>query len=376
MPHAPYLDYNSGAPVRPQVVTAMTEALAEGGNPSSTHGWGRRARARLDRARTQVAAAVGADAAGVIFTSGGTEANALALRGAGRKVVLVSAIEHASVLNAVPEAMVVPVTGDGIVDVAALERILAETPGALVSVMLANNETGIVQPLAQVVQAARTHGALVHCDAAQALGRMPLALDRLGVDLLTLSAHKAGGPAGVGALVLADPAFALAAMVTGGGQELRRRGGTENVAGIVGFGVAAEAAVAELPRMAQIAQWRDDLAAQIAARLPTAQVIGGHMPRLPNTLCVALSGVDTRTQVMALDLDGVMIGAGAACSSGKLAESGVLRAMQVAPEVAAGAIRLSWGWNSSPADGAAFLTSWIKLAQRKGVQVVDAAAAA
>ena len=371
-----YLDHNAGAPIRPQVAAAMAEVLAEGGNPSSVHAWGRRARARVEAARHQVAQAVEADAKGVIFTSGGTEANALALKGCGRSNILVSAIEHASVLNAGVPVTVIPVLPSGVVDVAALERMLAQTADAVVSVMAANNETGIVQPIAQVVRLAHAHGALVHCDAAQAVGRMPVSVAESGVDFLTLSAHKLGGPAGVGALVLRNGDFVMSPQMPGGGQEGRRRGGTENVAGIVGMGVAIAQAVDELDRMDRIQVLRDRVEAQILARVPGAAVIGQDMTRLPNTLCLALAGLETRTQVMALDLDGIMIGAGAACSSGKLEDSAVLKAMGLEGALSRAAIRLSWGWNSTPAEGERFLEAWTKLVQRKGLPILAAADAA
>ena len=377
MSAAHYLDYNAGAPLRPQVLAAMSEALADGGNPSSVHGWGRRARARIEAARVQVAQALEADPAGVIFTSGGTEANSLVLRGAGRSRRLVSAIEHASVLMATEDATVIPVTVDGVVDLEALERLLAESAAdTLVSVMAANNETGVIQPVEQVVRLAHRYGALVHCDAAQGVGRIPISVAESGVDFFTLSAPKLGGPAGVGAVVMGQPGFDLQPMMIGGGQERRRRGGTENVAGIVGLGLAAQAAVAELGQMERIKALRDGVEAAILARVPGAVSVGSRAARLPNTLCLALAGLETRTEVMALDLDGVMIGAGAACSSGKIEQSAVLTAMGVPVELAKSAIRLSWGWGSTPVEGEKFVESWIKLVQRKGLPILDAAVAA
>ena len=365
-----YLDYNAGSPVRPQVIAAVAEVMAEGGNPSSVHGFGRRARARIENARVLVAEAVGADPRGVIFTSGGTEANAMVLRGSGRKRVLVSAIEHASVLNGADDLSIIPVTSDGVIDLDALDRMLAEEGDALVSVMAANNETGIVQPIDQVIRLSHGRGALVHCDASQGLGRIPLETD---ADFLTVSAHKVGGSAGVGALILKNSAFPLSALVMGGGQERRLRGGTENISGIVGFGIAAQLASQEV---GQFVDLRDGLENQVTACVPGSVVIGKAMPRLPNTVCLGLPGLDTRTQVMALDLDGIMVGAGAACSSGKMGDSLVLKAMGVEPDLARSVVRISFGWASQPDHGQRFLQSWTQLVRRKGLPVIDAAKAA
>lgn len=372
-----YLDYNAGAPVRPEVVAAMAEALVEPGNPSSVHGPGRRARARLEAARAAVAALVGAPPAGVAFTSGGTEANNLILRGCGRTRLLVSAVEHVSVREAAPGAALIPVDGDGVVDLDALERLLAaDDAPALVSVMLANNETGVMQPVAQVARLAHAHGALVHCDAAQGPGRVSVSVSDLNVDFLTLSAHKLGGPAGIGALVSANADFPLAPILLGGGQERRRRAGSENLAGIVGFGIAARLAAETGAAGGGTKELRDRLEAAVLARVAGAVVVGAAAARLCNTTCVALPGVPSQVQVMALDLAQVAVSAGSACSSGKVAESAVLRAMGLKPEIAGSAIRLSLGWGSTAEDVEMFLSAWCDLARRKGFEVRDAAQAA
>ena len=372
-----YLDHNAGAPARPEVIAAMAEILAMPGNPSSVHGCGRRARAAMEAARRAVAAACGADPAGIVFTSGGTEANALALRGCGRPRLLVSAIEHASVREAVPGARLIAADSDGLVDLAALECLLAEDDvPALVSVMLANNETGIVQPVSEIVRLAHARGALVHCDAAQALGRLPLALSELGVDFLTLSAHKAGGPAGIGCLAMAKPDISLAPILLGGGQEKRRRGGSENLAGIAGFAAAAALAAAEVwsgEVPARMGMLRDGLEATLADKVPAAKVVGGTVPRLCNTSCLILPGVPAQIQVMALDLAGVMVSAGAACSSGKVTTSPVLAAMGLSAGEADCAVRVSLGPESRAEDMEAFLAAWGDLARRKGKTVKDAA---
>jgi cysteine desulfurase len=359
-----YLDYNASAPIKPAVVAAMTELLGQAGNPSSVHGFGRRARRAVETARDEVAALVGAKPAHVIFTASGTEANNLALRGFPERVVLASAIEHESVLRAAPEAPRIPVTRDGIVDLAALERLLADAGRpALVSVMLANNETGIVQPLAEIAALAHRHGALVHSDAVQAAGRLPLDMAALDVDLVTLSAHKCGGPHGAAALIArSDPA----PLLVGGGQERNRRAGTENVAALAGFGVAAALAAAELAEAPSLMRLRDALEAGVQGASNKAVVIGAGQPRLPNTSCIALPGHKAETQVMALDLAGIAVSAGSACSSGKVAASHVLAAMGLPRTIAGSAIRVSLGWTTGDPDVERFVAAWRAMATRGG----------
>jgi len=354
-----YLDYNATAPIKPAVVAAMAEVLGRVGNPSSVHAFGRLARRVVEGAREQVAALVGATPAQVIFTASGTEANNMALRGFSERAVLTSAIEHESVLRAVPDAVRVPVGGDGVVDLAALEQLLvgAGRP-ALVSIMLANNETGIVQPIAEAAALAHRHGALLHTDAVQAPGRLDLALAR-DADLVTVSAHKCGGPQGAAALIAragshGDPR----ALLVGGGQERGRRAGTENVAAIVGFGVAAELAAGELAEAPSIARLRDALESRVRARSNKVVVVGADRPRLPNTSCLALPGRKAETQLMALDLAGVAVSAGSACSSGKVAASHVLAAMGLAKGLTTGAIRVSLGWATSAGDVERFVAAW------------------
>ncbi|MDO8608599.1 MAG: cysteine desulfurase family protein [Phaeospirillum sp.] len=379
MSRAAYLDYNAGAPARPEVVAAVVEALAEAGNPSSIHGLGRAARHRVEQARARVADLVEAEPAGVIFTSGGTEANALALAGCGRSRRIVSAVEHPSVREFGP-VEVIPVDRHGVIDLAALGAMLAGDPrSAVVSVMMANNETGVVQPVADAARIAHGHGALLHCDAAQAGGRLAVSMMRLGADFLTLSAHKMGGPSGVGALVLADSGFLLAPILLGGGQERRRRAGTENVPGIAGFGAAARLGRDDLllgHTISGQSHLRDRLESEALARVPRAVIVGAEAARLPNTSCLALPGLASQTQVMALDLAGVAISAGAACSSGTVAESRVLAAMGLGPEIRGSAIRVSLGWASRPEDVECFLDAWSELARRTGFEVSGVVAAA
>lgn len=370
MKPAAYLDYNATAPLRPQAIDAVAAALRAGGNPSSVHGLGRAARRIVEDARDRVAALVGAHPVEVVFTSGGTEANALALVGGGMRHLLVSAVEHDSVLRNAPGGSVIPVDGDGVVDLAALDRLLAATPGdgTMVSVMLANNETGVIQPVADVARLARARGARVHCDAVQAAGKIAIDLAALGVDMLTLSAHKIGGPQGVGALILRD-GVALAPLVQGGGQERGRRAGTENVPGIAGFGAAAAAAVADLATgmTARVAGLRDRLEDAVQRTAPQAAIHGAKAARLPNTSCIGLAGVAAETQVMALDLAGVAVSSGSACSSGKVRASHVLGAMGLAQDAAGCAIRVSLGWDSTDADIDRFLAAWSGLAARHGL---------
>jgi cysteine desulfurase len=363
MPDPAYLDWNATAPLRPEAAAAMAEALARCGNPSSVHRWGREARRALEAARAQVAALVGAAPASVVFTSGGSEANQLALRGVPGRRVLVSALEHDSVRVAVTGAVVVPATPAGIVDLAALERLL-DGPPALVSLMLANNETGAIQPVAEAARLAHARGALLHCDAVQAAGKIAVDAAALGADLLTLSAHKLGGPQGVGALVVSD-AVPLQAQQTGGGQERGRRAGTENLPGVVGFGVAAEVAAARLDHYEAVARLRDEAERRLAAIAPDAPIHAAGVPRLPNTIAIGMPGVPAATQVMALDLAGVMVSAGAACSSGKLRRSPVLEAMGVPADAAGSAIRVSLGWSTSAAEIDRLVDAWGALYARR-----------
>ncbi|MBV8166628.1 MAG: cysteine desulfurase [Alphaproteobacteria bacterium] len=353
--HPVYLDYNATAPIKPAVVAAMAEVLGRVGNPSSVHAFGRAARRAVEGAREQVATLVGAAPAQVIFTASGTEANNLALRGFPERAVLTSTIEHESVLRAVPDAARVPVAGDGVIDLATLETLLigAGRP-ALVSIMLANNETGIVQPIAAAAEIAHRHGALLHTDAVQAPGRLDLELTR-DADLVTVSAHKCGGPQGAAALIArTDPK----ALLVGGGQERGRRAGTENVAALVGFGVAAELAVGELAEAPSIARLRDALESKLRALSNKVVVVGAAVPRLPNTSCLALPGRKAETQLMALDLAGVAVSAGSACSSGKVAASHVLAAMGLPKGLTTGAIRVSLGWATRDGDVERFVAAW------------------
>jgi cysteine desulfurase len=345
-----YLDWNANAPLRPEAIAAMSAALARAGNPSSVHQGGRRARQALAEAREQVARLVNVVSSAVVFTSGGTEANNLAVRGVPSRRVIVSAIEHDSVLAAAPKASRIPVDGAGRVDLDALERLLAaDAQPALVSIMFANNETGVIQPIAEAAQIAHRHGALLHCDAVQGPAKVAIDCTALDIDLMTLSAHKIGGPMGVGALIVRRD-LAIAAQLVGGGQERGHRAGTENLPGIIGFGAAAAAALADLDKANAITALRDEAERRLFAIAPDAVIFGREASRLPNTLAIAMPGVAAATQVIALDLAGVMVSAGAACSSGKVTRSHVLDAMGVPRDLAESAIRISLGWGTRAED--------------------------
>ncbi|SFV17470.1 cysteine desulfurase [Methylobacterium sp. 174MFSha1.1] len=373
-----YLDHNATSALRPEVADAVARALVElPGNPSSVHREGRAARSAVEAARARVAALVGAAPSQVVFTSGGTEAANAVLSGALRRRglpapsrLLIGATEHPCCLQGhrfAPEATeILPVDADGILRLDILEARLAilaaEGVTALVSVQAANNETGLVQPLARIAALACQHGALLHSDAVQAAGRISVARNIFSADAVTLSGHKLGAPKGVGAIVLAEGATLDGAFLRGGGQEARLRAGTENVPGIVGFGVAAELALASLPAEAiRLADLRDAIEAGVRARAPDAVLFGAGAERLPNTSCFAVPGLKAETALIALDLDGVAVSSGAACASGKVSRSGVLAAMGVDPTLSAGALRVSLGWNSRDKDGESFLAAFDRL---------------
>lgn len=361
-----YLDYNATAVVRPQARAAIARALEVGGNPSSVHAAGRAARALVERARDQVAALIAAPASTVVFTSGGTEANALALESAviaGARRLIVSVLEHESlqetarVQGLAVEAL--PVTRDGVADLDWLKARLAAWDPAdgrpFVALMLANNETGVIQPVAEAAELIHAAEGWLHVDAIQAVGKIAVDSRAIGADTLSVSAHKIGGPQGVGALTF-GPRATLARRQHGGGQERGRRGGTENVPGISGFGAAAEASFEA--HMSAQAAWRDAAGARLIAEGCT--IMGAAAPRLPNTLCIASPGYASDLQVMGLDLAGIMVSAGSACSSGKVKASAILTAMDQG-ELAGCAIRVSGGWATTEADWNRFVAAWLAI---------------
>jgi cysteine desulfurase len=368
---AVYLDANATAPVRPEAAEAVAAAMSAGGNPSSVHAAGRAARSRLESARGEVAALVGAKPASVVFTSGGTEANALTIESAvaaGAKRLIVSAIEHACVLETAKASgatvETLPVGADGVADLGWLAGRLGRWEAAdgapFVALMLANNETGVIQPVAEAAALVHAAGGWMHVDAVAAAGRLEINLAALGADTLALSAHKIGGPQGVGALVASQRAK-LSRRLHGGGQERGYRAGTENGPGVAGFGAAAKAAVRDMALATQQSAWRDAAAFRIAES--GGVLIGASAERLPNTLCVAAPGHPADLQVIALDLAGVMVSAGSACSSGKVAPSAVLQAMGLA-DLAGCAIRASGSWATTEADWARFADAWIETNNR------------
>lgn len=378
-----YLDHNATSPLRPEARAAVLAALDDGGNPSSVYAAGRKARATLERAREAVAVFACAKPDEVIFTSGGTEAIALALSGAvmaslegGARItrLFVSAIEHDAVranAAAVAERVAglrietIPVTGDGVIDLDALRGGLREGKGrALVAVMAANNETGVIQPVELVATLAREAVAFLLVDAIQAAGKIEIGRFSSHVDYMTLSAHKLGGPAGAGALIVKESA-PLAPQTLGGGQEKRRRAGTENVSGIAGFGAAAAVVSANMKdETARVTALRDGFERELKRAFPGVTIFGETAPRLANTSNFAWPAMTAETAVMALDLEGVMVSSGAACSSGKVARSHVLEAMGVEERLARHALRASFGWNSAAADGIAAMAALTKIAAR------------
>ncbi len=362
-----YLDANASEPLRPVARDAVLSALALCGNPASVHAAGRAARAVLEQARERIAACLEADPAGLVFTSGGTESNALAIAGlgAGRRL-LVGATEHDAVRAAAPEAVILPVRPDGVLDADALDAALAASPvPALVCAMAANNETGVLNPLPALAALCRRHGALLHVDAVQAAGRVSLSLPECGADSLAVSGHKMGGPKGAGALLLAGRArgFALPPSIAGGGQERGRRGGTPSLPAIAGLAAACDEACATLSRQTLLAAWRDRI--EQAARDAGACCAGAAgAPRLANTACLGLPGRRAETQLIALDLAGFAVSAGAACSSGKVARSRVLDAMGLGA-LAGESIRVSLPWNAAEPDIDRFIAAYRRMASAR-----------
>ncbi len=360
-----YLDYNATAPVLVEAREAALAAMALNGNPSSVHAEGRDARAVVESARGDIAALIGARPQEIIFTSGGTEANILALHGARTGPLIVSAIEHDSVLVAAKSCgrtlHICPVLPNGVLDMEALDVLLDQMDAPpLVSVMLANNETGVIQPISAITERVHGKGGLMHCDAVQAGGRLPISVHELGVDLLTLSGHKMGALKGAGVL-WARGSVVITAQATGGGQELGRRSGTENVPGIASFGAAARIAMETAEKTSHLADLRDMLESGLAAITSEGTVFGQDAPRLCNTVSVRMPGLAAETQVMSFDLEGIAISAGSACSSGKVRPSHVLEAMGVSHEASSQAIRVSLGPETTKEDVSRFLAAWEKI---------------
>lgn len=371
-----YLDYNAGAPLRPAVRECMIEVLNDTGNASSVHSDGRRARGRIEAAREKVARLCGVQSRAVTFVSGGTEGNMMALtpvwQAHGAPVYLDklfrSAIEHPSVVTggrfAVSNQFVIPVDSDGVVRIDALRDNVCDAEPSLISVMAANNETGVIQPLAEIGAIAREYGHFFHVDAVQAAGRVEIDMDAWQADALTLSAHKFGGPQGIGSVVVRSTAKTPSALMVGGGQENWRRGGTENVAAIAGFGIAADAALEEAANLRHLPELKTRLEKGLQAICPTTVVFGEKRERLANTCCFAVPGISAETALIALDLERVSVSSGSACSSGKVSVSHVLTAMGVEDDLARCALRISMGWNTTKEDIEAFLDKWPGIVDR------------
>ena len=368
-----YLDHNATSPLRPEVREQMVAALDCSGNPSSVHTEGRAARALVEEAREKVAALVDASASEIIFTSGATEANNMVISAPWSRA-LVTEVEHESVLAPAEQASFdvkkIPVTDTGIVstnevlvEIERLSDLQTQPKSVCLSLQMANSETGVMQPVDLLADRVGDHELFVHTDAVQAVGKVPLSFRDLGVDAMSLSAHKFGGPKGIGALVLKTGAK-IPSLLWGGSQENRKRAGTENLAAIAGFGRAAETARADAEKQKEISQLRDTLEQKLAERTPKSRIIGEGAQRLPNTSCIAYPGKVAETLVIALDLAGIAVSAGSACSSGKIGRSHVLEAMNLTPEVADSAIRVSLGWNTTSADIDRFVTAWEQIVFR------------
>ena len=357
-----YLDYNASGLVRPEVQAVIALALADNGNPSAVHAAGRRARARIETARAQVADLVGADPTAVVFSSGGTESNAQAILSAlaaGCERLIVGATEHPCVAEAAnvsgKPVETLPVDANGVVDLGWLAEALRRPGRAVVAIHHANNESGVIQPIAEAAALVRAAGGWLHVDAIQSAGKIPVDMRTLDADTLTLSAHKLGGPQGVGALIAKD-GVPIIRTVHGAGQERGLRAGTENVPGIAGFGVAADCAARDLPSAMAHKAWRDAAEEEVAAA--GATIIGGAVKRLPNTLFMAVEGWDSPQQLITLDLMGVMVSAGSACSSGKTKPSKAISAMGL-NHLATGGVRVSGGWDTVESDWSRFADAWV-----------------
>ncbi len=359
-----YLDYNATAPIRPEVLSLVTQIMGEVGNASSVHDYGRHAHKYVEDARQQVAKLCHVKTDQVIFTSGATESINTMLCGYRDKRVLISSIEHPAVLGAAPHADLIPVTPDGIVNMEAYKQILNDgEPPALVSVMLVNNETGVIQPVAEMAKLAHDCGALFHTDAVQGAGRIDISLDTLGVDFMSLSAHKMAGPQGVGAIIFKE-GLDLPKFMLGGGQEKNCRAGTYNTAGIAGMGLAAKHAMTDIKHYKDLEKMRDYLESKIHKITNEAVIYGANAPRVGNTCNVGFPHISAQTQVMALDLDGIAISSGSACSSGSFKASHVLTAMGADKKQAKSALRISLGWATNSSDIEHFLESWSKIIKR------------
>lgn len=359
-----YLDYNASVPLKPAVIKVMTEALGQIGNASSVHSFGRDARSIIELAREAVASLVHTRADQVIFTSGATESNNMVFNHFKGQTCFISDIEHPAVDKAAGNAAHIPVNDQGIVDLEKLESFLQNTPEpALVSIMAANNETGVIQPIKKAAEITHKYGALFHTDAVQAAGKIYLDFDDIGADFMSLSAHKIGGPQGVGALIV-KPDIKIKSLLKGGGHEKGCRAGTENVAGIAGFGKAAELALKDINRFHDLELLRDDMEQRLSLAIPSLKIFSKNAPRIVNTSSISLPGFSAESQMIQMDLKGIAISAGSACSSGTVKVSRVLKALGASDEEASSGLRISMGWGTTEDDVNQFVDFYIKMADK------------
>lgn len=362
-----YLDYNATAPVLPDCIELMREVMALPANASSVHSFGRRGRSYLEKARDQLGALAGAEPAYITFNSGATEGNNTVLQNFSGRNILVSAIEHPAVTETATSAATIPVTEEGLIDLGALEALLSGKTNkpALIAAMLVNNETGVIQPIEEIVRLVRklSPESLILCDAAQAPGKIELDFSALQVDYLTLSAHKMGGPAGVGALIT-SPGAPPVRLLYGGGQEKSLRAGTENVAAIAAFGLAAERAKENIGKFQTLQALQQRLENRLKNDVPAVKIFGNRAKRIANTTCICYPAIPAQTQMMALDLDGIAVSSGSACSSGTIKPSKTLLAMGATEREASSSLRISTGWDSTSDDIDRFLDAWLTLVSR------------
>lgn len=363
MPEKIYLDHNATTPIKPAVLDLMHQILSEPGNASSVHSYGRAARSHVEKAREQVAKLVNVSPSQVIFTSGATESDNTIVKSYHPEKVFISAVEHSAVSRISDRFQIIPLTGEGLFDLEALEQAFMSRDADLVCAICVNNETGNIQPIKDIVHIAKKYGAAVHTDAAQAVGRIPVDFQDWGVDYLCLSAHKFGGPQGVGALIYA-PGKAPQKFMHGGSQERYQRAGTENVAGIAGMGLAAELAVQGMESYQSLGALRDRMEQDIKAQAPEAIIYGEKAPRVSNTSNICLPGVPAETQLMNLDLEGIAVSTGSACSSGKALASDILVSMGATEDQAKSALRVSLGWNTKEEEIERFIEIWMKMYHR------------
>lgn len=359
-----YFDANATMPVKPGVISRVSQVMQDVGNASSVHNLGRKARAHVENARDALAKLLNIPSANVIFTSGATESLNTVLNLDDQSKIWVSAIEHPAGREPVPNAKTIPVTPEGVVDLACLENMLKEETPELISVMLVNNETGVIQPIKEIVGLAAEKGVKVHTDASQAIGRIEVNMKSIGADYLSLSSHKFGGPQGVGAFVLGPCSPTPPKLLYGGGQEKSRRAGTENVAGIAGLGEAARLAQKDMSDFQSLSQFRDYVELKLKEVSPEIKIWGSKGPRVSNTICFSLKGVPASTILMNLDMAGICVSSGSACSSGSVKGSTVLRAMGASEQDAQSAIRFSMSWATTETDVQAFLEAWKKIYTR------------